>query len=152
MFYAAKELSHVINMMPTLLNQTTSLTEPIHELPYVDGSIDEVHLLSYTMDFTMNEVSIVEASSVGLHKSSKAMILTYIEVADVFSAIALHQLAVAVPLAILEVSFILLDDSVMCTSSHADALVLEPTLESLLSIAFGFALAEAANVHGRAII
>ena len=57
----------------------------------------------------------------------------------------------AVPLAILEVSLVVLEDSVM-RSSHSRALVLAQKLRSLVSTAFGFTFAEASNVHGRAII
>ena len=102
-----------------------------------------------TLDHTMNEVSLKMNSSTSLYKITRAMIFTCTEVTYVFSAIAVRQPAKAVLFALLEVSLIIFDASVMRSSL---ALMLEQKLDSLLSIAMGETLVEVSIVRGRAIV
>ena len=77
------------------------------------------------------------------------MIVTFIEVAYVFSAIAVRQLAVSVPLAIPEVSFVVADEIVICLTL---AFMLVQELDCLSSMAIVCTLAEAPNVRGGTIM
>ena len=77
------------------------------------------------------------------------MIVALIEVAYVFSAIAVRHSSIAVPVAILEVSFIVADESVICSSL---AFMLLQNIASFLPIAILSTLAEASNVLRTAII
>ena len=58
MEFTAKELSHVIDLMPST-QHANSLPEPIHELTEVDGVFDAVPLNGLTMDFAMSKGSLI---------------------------------------------------------------------------------------------
>ena len=75
MEFTAKELSHVIDLIPSS-QHANSLPEPIHELTDVDGVFDAVRLNGLTMDLTMNEGSLIGESSTSLFKHALAMIGT----------------------------------------------------------------------------
>ena len=63
--FTAKELSRVKGQVPSR-QRADSLPEPIHELPGVDDVFDAVQLNGLTMDFTMNEGSLIGESSTSL--------------------------------------------------------------------------------------
>ena len=146
-FFVAKKLSHVLHIEKTLPQYSNSLSEPFHELTCVVDFFVIVLLRSFTMELTMNEESLIAESS--LYEYAMTMIATSIEVAHIFCAIAEVLFALTVPLAIPEISFIVANESVLC-SSFALMLLLE--LENLVAIAIWETLVEGSNVHARAII
>ena len=77
------------------------------------------------------------------------MILTSLEAAYVFSAIAVRYSAITMPAAILKVSLIIVKESVMCSLL---AVMLEQWLTNLFSMAMGDTVIEVSRVRGRAIV
>lgn len=73
------------------------------------------------------------------------MILTSLKAAYIFNAIAVPYSAITIPVAILEVSLIFAEESVM---SNSLAVMREQRLDILFSMAMGDTVIQVSNVHG----